>query len=97
MVSWDFWVGRKFSTYEQAKLLVRRQLVSGAKVKLAIAKTQYPPINFSLVARGLKAAPGQQRVTMTDKYEASHSAALDLMLLAEEETEAELARVLKLP
>ena len=76
---------------------MRRQLVGGAKVALAIAKTHYPQINVSLVARGPKAAPGQQRVTMTDKYEASHSAALDLMLLAEEETEAELARVLKLP
>ena len=32
---------------------------------------------------------------MTDKYEAAHSAALDLMLLAEEETEAELRQVLK--
>ena len=54
-------------------------------------------MNFSLVARGPKAAPGQQWVTMTDKYEAAHSAALDLMLLAEEQTEAKLARVLKLP
>ena len=34
---------------------------------------------------------------MTDKYEAAHSAALDLMLLAEEETEAELRQVLKKP
>ena len=92
-----FGLARKFSSYEKAKLLVHRQLVGCAKVALAIAKTHYPQINFSLVARGLKVAPGQQRVTMTDKYEAAHSAALDLMLLAEEEMEVELARVLKLP
>ena len=92
-----FGFARKFSSYEKAKLLVRRQLVGGAKVALAIAKTHYPQINFSLVARGPKASRGQRRVSMTDKYEAAHSAALDLMLLAEEETEAELRRVLKKP
>ena len=92
-----FGFARKFSSYEKAKLLVRHQLVGGAKVALAIAKTHYPQINFSLVARGPKAARGQHRVTMTDKYEAAHSAALDLMLLAEEETEAELKRVLEKP
>jgi hypothetical protein len=92
-----FGFARKFSSYEKAKLLVRRQLVGGAKVALAIAKTHYPQINFSLVARGPKAARGQRRVTMMDKYEAAHSTALDLMLLAEEETEAELRRVLEKP
>ena len=92
-----FGLARKFSSYEKAKLLVRRQLVGGAKVALAIAKTHYPQINFSLVARGPKAAPGQRRVSMTEKYEAAHSVALDLMLLAEEETEGELRRVLKVP
>ena len=54
-------------------------------------------MNYSLIARGPKAAPGHQRVSMTDKYEAAHVAALDLMLLAEEETEAELTRNLILP
>ena len=53
-----FRFARKFNSYEKAKLLVRRQLVGGAKVALAIAKTHYPQINFSPVARGLKAAPG---------------------------------------
>ena len=92
-----FGLAWKCSSYEKAKLLVYRQLVGGAKVALAIAKTHYPQMDFSLIARGPKVAPGHQRVSMMDKYEAAHSAALDLMLLAEEETEAELARALKLP
>ena len=91
-----FGLAQKFSSYEKAKLLVRPRLVGGAKVALAITKTHDLQINFSLVARGPETAPGQQLVTMTDKYESAHSAALDLMLLAEEETEAELTRVLKL-
>ena len=49
-----FGFARKFSSYEKAKLLVRRQLVGGAKVALAIAKTHYPQINYSLVVRGPK-------------------------------------------
>ena len=76
---------------------MRRQLVGGAKVALAVVKTHYRKMIFSSIARGPKAAPGHQRVSMMDKYEAAHAAALDLMLLAEEETEAELARNLKLP
>ena len=62
-----------------------------------MAKTHYPKMSFSSIARGPKAAPGHQRVSMTDKYDAAHAAALDLMLLAKEETEAMLARNLKLP
>ena len=92
-----FVLSQKFSSYEKAKLLVRQQLVGGAKVALAIAKTHYPQMDFLLIARGPQAAPGHRRVSMMDKYEAAHSVALDLMLLAEEETEAELARALKLP
>ena len=37
-----FGFARKFSSYEKAKLLMRRQLVGGAKVALAIANTHYP-------------------------------------------------------
>ena len=64
---------------------------------LVVAKIHYPKMSYSSIARGPKAAPGHRRVSMMDKYEAAHVAALDLMLLAEEETKAKLACNLKLP
>ena len=62
--------------FDKAKVLVRRQLVGGAKFALATAKTHYPRMDYSLIARGPKAAPGRQRVSMTGRYEAAGPAAL---------------------
>ena len=71
---------------------MRRQLIGGAKFALAVAKTHYPRMDYSLIARGPRTAPGRQRITMTGRYEAAGPAALALMRQAEEETEAEIAR-----
>ena len=55
---------KKFSNFDKAKVLVRRQLVGGAKFALATAKTHYPRMDYSLIARGPKAAPGRQRTLL---------------------------------
>ena len=83
---------KKFSNFNKAKVLVRRQLVGGAKFALAVAKTHYPSMDYSKIARGPKIAPGRQRVSMTARYEAAAPAALALMHLAEKETDAQLER-----
>ena len=80
------------SNFDKAKVLVGRQLVGGAKFALATAKTHYPRMDYSLIARRPRAAPGRQRVPMTARYEAAGPAALALMLQAKRETEAELSR-----
>ena len=83
---------KEFSSYNKAKKLVRLQLIGGAKFALAVAKTHYPRIDYSLIARGPKTAPNRQRITMTDRYEAAGPAASALVCQAEEETESEIAR-----
>ena len=42
----------EFSSYNKAKKLVRHHLIGGAKFALAVAKTHYPRIDYSLIARG---------------------------------------------
>ena len=74
-----FGLAKKFSKYDKAKVLVRRQLVRGAKFALAVANTHYPRMDYSLTARCPKAPPGRQRVSMTARYEATNSAAVALM------------------
>ena len=86
---------KEFGSYNKAKKLVRLQLIGGAKFALAIAKTHYPRMDYSLIARGPKTAPNRQRITMTARYEAAGPAAVALMRQAEEETEAEIARRLR--
>ena len=41
---------RKFSNFDKAKVIVRRQLVAGAKVALVVTKTHYPRIEYSKIA-----------------------------------------------
>ena len=86
-----FALAKEFSSYSKAKVLVRRQLIGGAKFALAVTKTHYPRMDYSLIARGPTTATGRQRITMTGRYEAAGPAALTLMRQAEEETEAEVA------
>ena len=83
---------KRFNTFNKAKKLVRHQLIGGAKFALAVAKTHYPRMDYSLIARGPRKAPGRQRITMTGRYEAAGPAAFALVRQAEEETEDELAR-----
>ena len=87
-----FALAKKFSSFDKAKVLVRRQLIGGAKFALAVAKTHYPRRDYSLIARGPRTAPGHPRISMTARYEAAGPAAVALMLQAERETDAELAR-----
>lgn len=85
---------KKFSNFNKAKVLVRRQLIGGAKVALSVAKTHYPRMDYSKIARGPKTAPGRQRISMTARYQeaAPAPAAVALMHLAEEETDAQIER-----
>ena len=88
---------KEFSSYNKAKKLVRHQLIGGAKFALAVAKTHYPRIDYSLIARGPKTGPNRQHIIMIERYEAAAPAAFALVRQAEEETEAELARNRVLP
>jgi hypothetical protein len=76
---------KEFCNYVNAKILVPRQLIEGAKVALAVKKTHYPWMDYSKIAKGPKASAGSQRVTMTARYQ---EAIVALMRLAETETDA---------
>lgn len=88
---------KEFGSYSKAKKLVRHQLAAGAKFALAVAKTHYPRIDYSLIARGPKTGPNRQRIVMIEMYEAAAPAAAALVRQAEEESEAEAARNRLLP
>ena len=88
---------KEFSSYSKAKKLVRHQLIAGAKFALAVAKTHYPRIDYSLISRGPKTGPNRQRIIMIERYEAAAPAAFALVRQAEEEAEAEIARNRVLP
>ena len=83
---------KEFCSYKEAKRLVRRQLIVGAKVALAVAKTHHPRLDFGKVALGPRVPTGRQRLSMTERYEESQPAATALMLLAEEDTEEQAKR-----
>ena len=88
---------KEFCGYKEAKRLVRRQLIAGAKVVLAVAKTHYPHIDYSKIALGPRVPTGRQRLSMTGRYEEAQPAAIALMRLAEEDTEEEARRNRLLP
>lgn len=88
---------KEFSSYSKAKKLVRHQLIAGAKLALAIAKTHYPRIDYSLVSQGPKIGRNRQRIIMTERYEAAAPAAAALVRQVEEESEAETAHNRILP
>ena len=83
--------------YKEAKRLVRCQLIAGAKVALAVAKTHYPRLDYGKIALGPRAPTGRQRLTMMGRYEEAQRAAIALMRLAEEDTEEEARRNRLLP
>ena len=88
---------KEFCGYKEAKRLVRRQLIAGANVTLAVAKTHYPRLDYNKIALGPRVSTGRQRLTMTGRYEEAQPAAIDLMRLAEEDTEEEARRSRPLP
>ena len=55
---------KKFCSYKEAKRLVRRRLIAGAKVALAVAKTHYPRLDYSKIALSPRVPTGRQRLTM---------------------------------
>ena len=83
---------KEFCNYKEAKRLVRRQLIAGAKVALAVAKTHHPRLDFDKIAGGPRVPTGRQRLSMTERYQEAQPAAIALMRLAEEETEEEAQR-----
>ena len=83
---------KEFCGYKEVKRLVRRQLIAGAKVALAVAKTHYPRLDYSKIALGPRAPTGRQQLSMTGRYEEAQPAAIALMRLAEEDTEEEAGR-----
>ena len=88
---------KEFCGYKKAKRLVRRQLIAGAKVALAVAKTHHPRLDFGNVALGPRVPTGRQRLSMTERYEEAQPAAIALMRLDEEDTEEQARRSRLLP
>ena len=83
---------KEFCGYKEAKRLVHRQLIAGAKVALAVAKTHYPRLDYSKIALGPRVPSGRQRLSMMGRYEEAQPATIALMRLAEEDTEEEACR-----
>ena len=76
-----------FCNYKETKRLVRRQLIAGAKVALAVAKTHHPRLDFDKIAGGPRVPTGRQRLSTMERYEESQPAVIALIRLAEEETD----------
>ena len=87
----------EFCGYKEAKRLVHSQLIAGAKVALAMAKTHYPRLDYSKISLGPRVPTGRQRLSMTGRYEEDQPAAIALMRLAKEDTEEQAMRSRLLP
>ena len=83
---------KQFFNYDRVKTLVRRQLIAGGKVALAVAKTHHPRMDLRKLAEGPRISTGRQRVSMPQLYREATPAAVALMEMAEKESEAELSR-----
>jgi hypothetical protein len=83
---------KKLCDFLRTKVLVRRQLVGGAKVALAVAKAHYPDVDLGRIGQGTPPAADGGAVDLRPYYSAAADPAVKLMHLGEEETDSLLAQ-----
>ena len=81
---------RKFCNYDKMNVLIRHQLVAGAKVALAVAKTHNPRLDLDRIKRGPYSWITGRRVDMKPFYKQVTPAAIALVRLAEEEADSKI-------
>ena len=81
---------RKFYNYDKIKHLIRHQLIAGAKVTLAVAKTHKPRLDLDKLKLGAHSRISGRRINMKPFYIKATPAAVALVRLAEEEAESEI-------
>ena len=81
---------RKFCNYDKIRHLIRHQLIAGAKVSLAVAKTHNPRLDLDKVKMGPHSRISGRRVNMKPYYSKATPVAIALVRLAEEEAEEEM-------